>query len=308
MSQNYINDWGSPPSKAINKYIDSLNKINNDESLFKNFRQNPSYKIILEGGEKIVGEMHIEKLKSLYGTNIFESILINLERFKENDIYGTPSVYDFEYFGKISPTTIKYISDSIDIEKNLSNKFKTIVEIGGGFGGLLKTLSVNINFKKYILIDIPEALKLAETYVSNFKDLNGKVEYISTFDNDKLKKINEIDLVIGVCSISELSPTRQLFYLNTILKNAKSIFLVYNTIHIYKKIYYKILFSLLGNYKFKIEDFNNTKYIYFVKSKSPFLINLYELINNEINRFKFRLKRFISRNYSKSGFSSGNSL
>ena len=239
--------------------------------------------------------MHIEKLKSTYGQKIFKDINQHLEKYKENDIYGSPIIFEFIFFGHIAPTTIKYISDAIDIEKNILKEFGLIVEIGGGYGGLLKTISVNIRFKKYILIDIPEALILAKTYISHFKELDNKVEYISSFDREKIKKINNIDLIIGVCSIAELSEENQIFYLNYLLKRAKNIFLVYNTLHIYRSLYYKSLFSLMNTFRIKIEPFNNTKYLYFKQSNSTFLLNVFSLIYDEFKEFIFRIKRFLKR-------------
>lgn len=145
------------------------------------------------------------------------------------------------------------------------------------------------------MIDIPEALKLAETYLSRFDDLNNKIEYVSTFDREKISKIKNIDLLIGVCSFSELSKENQKFFKNTLLKKSNNIFLVYNTLHVFRSFYYRLMFSLIMGYNIKIEPFNKTKYLYFKKSKFSILKNFLKLLFDEIHEFILRLKRFLKK-------------
>jgi putative sugar O-methyltransferase len=50
-----------------------------------------------------------------------------------------------------------------------------VVEVGGGYGGLCKTLSVVCDFDEYILVDLPEAVAVQEKYLKNFPETLCKV-------------------------------------------------------------------------------------------------------------------------------------
>ena len=115
-----------------------------------------------------------------------------------------------------SPTTLKFAHNTIDILEFIKdhgdiNTVKNIAEIGGGYGGLALILSGFIDFDSYTLIDIPEACKLVERYVSEFPQLDGKIK---TIPCNELKddSFDELDLTIAVNSINECTRETQLRY------------------------------------------------------------------------------------------------
>ena len=149
-----------------------------------------------------------------------------ITKFKENDIYGTPEKCDYERFGSISPSTIRYIKNTLDIINYVGcREVKNIVEIGGGYGGLCKTLSVLVDFDNYVLIDLPEVNALSEKYLSKFEDLSGR---ISQLDFQELGEIEGTDLTISNYAFSELDCEQQINYYDTVVKNSKMFYMVYN--------------------------------------------------------------------------------
>jgi|WetSurSiteA1Bulk_404760.scaffolds.fasta_scaffold01703_10 hypothetical protein len=222
--------WDYAPIENINKYLEKCKLFSNDEESFSNFRQDPDYKAILEGGEFIVGRLHLLRMMNSYGEDI---ILNNIEKFKENDIYGNPSIYEYPVIGCTCPSTLLYMSNSLDIAAFLGKfQLKKIVEVGGGFGGLCKALSIMYNFDTYIMIDLPEVIGLCKRYLSNFPELSKKIVYITTdefYSNDKLYDTN---LFVAACSLAELNEETQNMYVDRLLMNSESGFIMYNTLHI----------------------------------------------------------------------------
>ena len=151
-----------------------------------------------------------------------------LKEFRENDLYGNPELYEYEFFGNMSPNTIRYIKNTLDIFNFVSNKdIKNIVEIGGGYGGLCKTMNVIFDYDNYILLDLPEANKLSKKYTDKFSKLNGKVSQLSL---DELDEIENIDLVISNYAFSECSHSAQMKYYDDVISNSKYFYMVYNNI------------------------------------------------------------------------------
>ena len=177
-------------------------------------------------------------------------VMNNLDKFKENDIYGTPTIVNFDVVGDMSPGTFKYIADSLDIKHYLHNfNPKKIVEIGGGYGGMCKTLSVIYDFDEYILIDLPDVIDHCRKYLNNFSNLKNKITYITTEDLKSISEINNIDLSIAVSSLSECNRKTQDEYIEKIIKNSKYAYIVYNTCHIdVGKENYDKTFDTLSNY------------------------------------------------------------
>ena len=86
-----------------------------------------------------------------------------------------------------------------------------IVEIGGGYGGLCKTISCLCDFEEYHIYDIEPAAKLQEKYLSKF-DITGKIINHST-----IEKLEDIDLVVSNYAYSELNEELQSSYYENII-------------------------------------------------------------------------------------------
>jgi len=221
--------WDSPPRTIAEKYIDKCLFLSESDSAFSNFRRDEDYTKVLEGGQRIVGENHLKYIRENHG---IDAIKENLVEFKENDLYGNPVIMEFQDIGKICPCTILYISHALDIKKMMDSfSPKRIVEIGGGFGALCKTLSVFYNFDEYVLIDFPEALSLCRKYLEKFPKIKNKITYIPCDNPEKYQKIGEVDLFIAIASLAECSFDVQMSYID-IMMNSVFGFIIYNTNHI----------------------------------------------------------------------------
>ena len=106
---------------------------------------------------------------------------------------------------------------------NQGRKFKRIIEIGAGYGAMIRLNEEVLDFEEWIDIDRPFVLDLAETYLETtmveFKQLE-KIKYVSAYDYPEM----ESDLVIGAHSISELSMDDFMDYYEKIIKKTKYFF------------------------------------------------------------------------------------
>jgi len=221
--------WDKAPREIVERYIDKCRLFSESDSAFSNFRQDKDYTKVLEGGPIIIGEKHLKHIIELYG---IESIKKNLTEFKENDIYGNPTIDKFPEVGNICRYTLLYISNALDIKRMMGDFLpKKIVEIGGGYGALCKILSVFYYFEEYILIDIPEVLGLCKKYLNNFPKIKDKITYVTCEEAQKKQKIGDIDLFIAIASLAECNFNTQMSYINIMLKSNFG-FIVYNTEHI----------------------------------------------------------------------------
>jgi len=248
--------WDFTPQKNIDNYLAKCKLFVNHENYFKTFRQDSDYKKILEGGEYSAGMFHLNRILELYGLDGLDFLIKNLEKFKENDIYGTPEIYEYNIVGNICPCTLLYISHSFDIAYLLGYfQPKKIVEIGGGYGGLCKTLDVIYDFDEYILIDLPEAIELCKKYLNNFPELYNKTVFITTEEFYSNDKIYDADLFIAICSLAECGEDIQNMYVDRILMNSKFGFLMYNTLHISEiiPIYEKLMTKIYGKFHITVD-------------------------------------------------------
>jgi putative sugar O-methyltransferase len=217
-----IYDWDVPEDNAFN-YLKVCKSFVEDDSLFLNFKRDKSYQEILEHVNKEQSDLYISEMKDL--DSLTEE---QISQFRENDSIGNPVTFEYDQFGIMSPTTIRYIKNTLDIRNFLSGqKVDNILEIGGGYGGLCKTLSVLIDFENYMIIDLPEVNQLSEKYLSNFENLRGKT---SQSFYDEIASVEGIDLLISNYAYSECTFDLQKSYYDNIIVNADKFYITYNNI------------------------------------------------------------------------------
>jgi putative sugar O-methyltransferase len=210
-------------SNDISQYLQSCKYAAENESFFNSFKKDGRYRQILEHVSKEEAEQYINEL-----TVPISDVLKYIDKIKENDLYGSPDIFEFGELGKISPTTIRYIKNTFDIIDYFDcNNIKNIVEIGGGYGGLCKTISSIIDFENYIIFDLEEVNLLVEKYISKFSNISDKVK---TFTLQELDEIDGIDLLISNYAFSELSLDIQDEYYEKVIKNSKYIYMIFNQI------------------------------------------------------------------------------
>ena len=204
----------------------------------KNWKKHPSVFNMLEHVPELIG---LEYLKNLIKNEEVKIDLIN-EISNLNDVDGSNCV---EYYinnkkFKISPTTIRYLSHSIDILNLLKKNNVSIVsmiEIGAGYGGLALILNYlsrkekyNVNIRKYYIYDLPSVQNLQKYYLSRHNFLDGFVEWKdnSCFGSD-LNKNNEELFLISNYALSEMNLEYRKKYLENILPVINGAYMLWNS-------------------------------------------------------------------------------
>lgn len=202
------------------QYPDFCLKASNDYKIFNNFRANPVYNTILEHGALQQGMEYLAEA----GKN--PELLKQMEKFKENDAWGGPVTYEFPPYGKVSPSTLRYVKVLGDLISSFGNMNELrIAEIGVGYGGQCRIINSFFNPASYLLVDIKPALLLAQRYLDNFI-LPSQVDF---------KTMNELgaasyDLVISNYAFTELPRAIQVIYLKKIILNSRNGYITYNEI------------------------------------------------------------------------------
>jgi len=234
-----------------NKYLEKCKLFSDDEKSFNNFRRDIDYTKVLEGGQRVVGDIHLERIMKRGNIRF---LLDNIKAFKENDKYGNPILMDFGIVNNINPCTLLYISHLCDMRIIMQDfKPKKILEIGGGFGGFCKIFSSIYDFDEYIMIDLPAAISLARKYLSNFPELFNKIIFITTEELKFISSIDNIDLFVASASLSECDEETQHYYIDNFLLKSKYGYIIYNTAEKYPDIYIKVLSKFIDNFKILAE-------------------------------------------------------
>jgi hypothetical protein len=242
------------------EYLEKCKLFSESDVAFSNFRRDNIYGRILEGGQRIVGKIHLDRMR---GKETMGFLLDNAEKFRENDIYGNPVILDFEEIKQINPCTILYVSCLSDIKTFLGDfKPKKIIEIGGGFGGQCKVFSSIYDFDEYIMIDLPEAISLCKKYMSHFPEIYSKITFITTEDLKTIKPIENIDLFIAVASLAECDEETQNYYIDNFLLQSKFGYIVYNTAFSRAAIYVRILEKISRYFKISNEPVVDVQFLF----------------------------------------------
>ncbi|MDR1507841.1 MAG: putative sugar O-methyltransferase [Treponema sp.] len=203
------------------KYPDFCLKASNDVLIFSNFRQNSIYREILEHVTPQLGREYLAAINDCR-----PGLLKDIEKIKENDIYGNPDLVEYESTGKICPSTLRYtkvLADLLNLFDSLDKL--NIVEIGVGYGGQCRVINSITSPKEYTLVDIKPALLLSQCYLDGFV-LPSVMKYKTM---NELKK-NQYDLVISNYAFTELPRKIQDVYLDKIILNSNCGYITYNDI------------------------------------------------------------------------------
>lgn len=179
----------------------------------------PSFKTI-PGYAAVVGnDLRNKQTASSFFTfikNNFPEIFKDLESFTINDNIGNPNIFNLEGIN-ISPGTLRYVRVLGDI---LSFNPKSIIEIGGGYGGQALVTLIHSPSIDYTLIDYTEPLALAKKYLDTVAP---SFNYNFIDSNDiNITEETTYDLVLSDYCLSEFDEAGAEFYFNSILSKSKN--------------------------------------------------------------------------------------
>ena len=128
-------------------------------------------------------------------------------------MFGNPKVSEYQSFGKISSTTLRYIKVLSDL-KNLFGNLDgfNICEIGVGYGGQCRVINCYFSPSVYCFVDIKPALMLAQRFLDNYI-----IPSILSYKTmNELERTN-YDLLISNYAFSELHRKIQDVYLEKVI-------------------------------------------------------------------------------------------
>ncbi len=190
-----------------------------NESIFQRFKKNKLYQQILEHLTESQGKEYFDFIKTNYS-----HLLERWEKFRENDLIGSPDVYIYPQIGETAPTTLRYAKVLGDLERYFGSLHqKKIIEIGGGYGGQCLVISKLYAFQEYQIVDLAEPKMLTEKYL-----LRSQVPNSRCLTCEDIAIDEQYDLVISNYAFSEFDRAIQERYLEKVLKNAKHGYLTLN--------------------------------------------------------------------------------
>ena len=193
-----------------------------DQKSFNTFRQNAAYRAILEHTNPVQAGQYYDWCITKEPSLLTE----HFKEFQKNDLYGSPDLMNTSY-GKICPSTLRYIKNTLEIKRQFN--YRSVIEIGGGYGGLCRALSV-FGWSTYDIIDLKDPLALAKTYLDKY-ELN--VSY-----HEPTPTLSA-DLLISNYALSECDEYLQTEYFYNVIKNCKNCYITHNTT--YKPFYQTFL-------------------------------------------------------------------
>ncbi len=206
---------------AASIYSDYCLRASLDSVIFHDFRRNRIFNRMLEHVTETQGTQYIIEISK------YPDIIRFIDRFKENDRFGNPRLYNYSAIGPVSPTTLRYIKVLCDL-MSLSNTLDgmRICEIGIGYGGQCRVINSVFKPSSYSLVDINSVLMLAQRYLDNFA-LSTRLEF---------KTMNELeyskyDLVISNYAFSELPREIQDVYIQKIILGSSKGYLTFNELN-----------------------------------------------------------------------------
>jgi len=201
-------------------YEKAVSKILQSKFRLKRFRRIYNYREIVETVTYRQGEEYLKRIEFL-GLPLTS----DFSKFFINDSFGKPTRFSYPIIGKVSPTTLRYISTAMELKKlfgdGLMGKF---VEIGVGYGGQVSILKDFFKISEYGIYDLEDVQELTGRYLAQI----GKTRNIKMY----LLVNNSVvrwDLVISNYAFSELPSDLQKIYIEKVLSKSERGYLVMNS-------------------------------------------------------------------------------
>ena len=207
----YESDAGNEEGFAIHEEQYYKSDIN-----FSDFRSNPIFQFVTHNGQ-----LDFSALIEAHEQD--ENLLSKYLDIPKSDLgYGENLEYKF-----LDRADSRHIMMSTIIT-SYKKDFNTIVEIGGGYGNWYRLNRNIMEFKKWYIIDLPFVLDLQKWYLKNEVNKIDRLRFISAYETENicsnLVDKQNIDIVIGTHSLSEMSMKDFIFYYDNIIKKSSYLF------------------------------------------------------------------------------------
>lgn len=221
LSKTTFNETQGKSDSQVTFYEQQLSRLLKSKKRLSDFRRKYDYREILEHVTYTQGKSYLEQIQEYSPQNYIELI----EKNKANDLFGNPYEYQYPGVGRVSPTTLRYISTAIDIFETIKlNKESVVAEIGVGYGGQAAILERMYGIRNYSAFDLPSVIQLSNVYLNS---VNSKLKFTSSgFSSDKN---TTWDVVISNYAFSELHRDLQLSYIEHVIAKSKSGYMIMNS-------------------------------------------------------------------------------
>ena len=203
------------------RYVAFVERANSNYKVFSQFKRHPAYQEILEHVSKEDGARYLDILMKNA-----PDFLVGVDKFKANDLIGSPLQFHYQDIGAISPTTLRYMKVASDLRTLFGGEIgNKVAEIGVGYGGQLLVLDQIFAIDKYFLFDLPPVLALTSKYLeSHILNLS-----YCTLTLNQASSREHYDFVMSNYAFSELPKILQLKYIHKILAHADRGYLTMNS-------------------------------------------------------------------------------
>ena len=221
LSKTTFNETQGKSDSQVTFYEQQLSRLLKSKKRLSDFRRKYDYREILEHVTYTQGKSYLEQIQEYSPQNYIELI----EKNKANDLFGNPYEYQYPGVGRVSPTTLRYISTAIDIFEIIRlNKESVVAEIGVGYGGQAAILERMYGIRNYSAFDLPSVIQLSNVYLNS---VNSKLKFTSSgLSSDKN---TTWDVVISNYAFSELHRDLQLSYIEHVIAKSKSGYMIMNS-------------------------------------------------------------------------------
>ena len=194
-------------------FVEGENNYKKHGHKFSNFRDktnNPMlYNFCINGGT-------IDNESLNHARNINKELFEKFMNQKKKGLTGYKGIEDkYEEFDDLDSKHILILT----ILFNTNIDFKNIVEIGGGYGNCIRLSENIIKYDKWQIVDLQYVLDLQTYFLKNEIGDISKIEFTDGPNNNYEFKKNDIDVVIAIHSLSELSWENFINYMDYIIRD-----------------------------------------------------------------------------------------
>lgn len=221
--------------EVYDQYVHCISEVLKTGDI-SNFKNNPSYCYVLEHCSESIGRGYLHEILTTTPISLKDIV----EFCEMNDSIGNPRR---SRYGKleVSPSSLGYIYQAhlaLSQLKSVDNGTPvSIVEIGGGYGGLCLAVDYfnkyyNVSIQDYNIIDLSEAIRLQSIYLSKFSlTIPTKFHSSDTYGSGIIKTSQTF--LISNYAFSEIAVYHQKKYMNILFPKIDHGFMTWNCIPVY---------------------------------------------------------------------------